>query len=296
MATRFLLILLLVVATSPHAWEMRFSDNAVDFKSDKKLANDPDALPDAELVEGKGKIRKAWLIKPTTRYSHGVLGDAIEAGGLRVELDDGSQLSLELPLNSVFEDRYPRLVDMDDDGVDEIVLVRSYLELGAALSIVKLSHGELRILVQTKPIGKAHRWLNPIGCADLDGDGRQEIAIVETPHIGGILKVYEHDDWSLTEEYRLEGFSNHKIGSRNLRQSALLDINGDGLAELLVPDEGMRDLRVISLANKRIKELERIRHDSDITTEIMTIDVDGDGDLDVTYGLADGRRVELLLP
>lgn len=296
MSARIFITLVLFFSASCQAWEVRYSDQPWSETESFLMPSDGEALPDAEVAIGSGKIRKAWLVMATTRYAHGVLGDTIEAGGLRVELDDGTQLTFELPQNSVFEDRYPRLHDMDGDGIDEILLIRSYLELGAALSVIKLSHDKLKILVQTQPIGKAFRWLNPVGAGDLDGDGRQEIAVVETPHIGGILKVYEYDDGALTEEYRLEGFSNHKIGSRNLRQSTLLDVNGDGLAELLIPAVGMRTLRVISLADRRIKELIRISHDSEITTAIVQRDLDGDGDLDITYGLSDGRRVEVLFP
>lgn len=291
--TAFFILLLLSAQAS--AWELRYQPEHTPI-APAVIPDDPEALPDAEVAIGTGKIRQAWLVMPTTRYDHGVLGDAVEAAGVRVVLDDGSRLTLELPMNSVFEDRYPRLLDLDGDGVDELFLVRSYIDKGAALTVIKLSHGALRILVQTAPIGQAYRWLNPVGGGDLDGDGKQEIAVVETPHIGGILKVYEHNNWSLSEEYRLEGFSNHSIGSRQLGQSTLMDLDGDGLAEMLVPSVGRNELRVITLAGKRIKELHRFRHDSVINTAISKRDVDGDGDLDVTYGLADGRQVELLLP
>ena len=33
-------------------------------------------------------------------------------------------------------------------------------------------------------IGTRFRWLAPLGAADLDGDGRVEIAYAETPHPG----------------------------------------------------------------------------------------------------------------
>ena len=74
---------------------------------------------------------------PTGRYGHGVIGDAIEASGLGVMDDRGVLLDLQLPADSVFEDRYPRFADPDGDGIDEILLVRSYLDLGAALAVIK---------------------------------------------------------------------------------------------------------------------------------------------------------------
>ena len=50
---------------------------------------------------------------------------------------------------------------------------------------------ELKVIAESDPIGLSHRWLNPVGAADFDGDGKMEIAVVITPHIGGTLKLYE---------------------------------------------------------------------------------------------------------
>ena len=38
-------------------------------------------------------------------------------------------------------------------------------------------------------IGTPRRWLAPVGVADLDGDGRAEIAYVETPHRDKVLML-----------------------------------------------------------------------------------------------------------
>ena len=86
---------------------------------------DPDRLPDGLVARGTNRIRACWLTEPTDRYGHGVLGDAIEAGGLTMVLDDGRALSLTLPEDSVFEDRTCRLGDLDGDGRDEALVVRA---------------------------------------------------------------------------------------------------------------------------------------------------------------------------
>ncbi len=39
----------------------------------------PAMLPDGLVVQGARNIAAAWLVGPTDRYAHGVLGDAIEA-------------------------------------------------------------------------------------------------------------------------------------------------------------------------------------------------------------------------
>ncbi|MEC9368067.1 MAG: hypothetical protein VX871_05180, partial [Pseudomonadota bacterium] len=60
----------------------------------------PGALPDGRLASGRLDIRAAWYAKPTNRYGHGVLGDAIEAEALVVENEHKKRFTLELGLDS----------------------------------------------------------------------------------------------------------------------------------------------------------------------------------------------------
>src|SRR5690606_3356641 len=146
-----------------------------------------DALPDGQpaLAPQNGGSAEAWLVAPTERYDHAALGDAIEAGGLLVRLRDGGERRLLLPESEVFEDLRPRLADLDRDGESEIVVVRSSLEEGAVLAVYGLVDDALKLVAEwPRPLGR-HRWLNPVGAADFDGDGVVEIAYVETLHHGG---------------------------------------------------------------------------------------------------------------
>ena len=70
-------------------------------------------LPDGIVSNGGKDIAQAWLTRPTQRYAHGILGDAIEAGGLAVKTRDGAVLELVLPDELVFEDRQARLRDLE---------------------------------------------------------------------------------------------------------------------------------------------------------------------------------------
>ena len=148
-----------------------------------------DMLPDGALSTGSRGIAEAWLTGPTRRYRHGIMGDAIEASGLRVVTSEGRTLEASLGPDSVFEDRLARLADVDGDGRDEVLVVRSYLDAGAALAVYEVRGGALRHKAEAAPIGRPSRWLNPVGVADFDGDGAPEAAAVITPHIGGILII-----------------------------------------------------------------------------------------------------------
>jgi hypothetical protein len=253
-----------------------------------------DALPDGAYAIGIHDIAGAWLVEPTTRYDHGVLGDGVEAGGLRARLRDGRELDYRLPPDAVFEALRPWVIDLDGDGRDEIVVVRSSLEAGAALVAYGVADGKLVRRAETEPIGRPYRWLNPAGVGDFDGDGGLEIAYVETPHMVGILHILSLTGERWRHEGRLTGFSNHALGSRALGLSAVLDLDGDGAEELLLPAAGRRALRVISFAGGRFRELGAIDHRAAIVTDFQVRDRDRNGRADIAYGLADGTLVVLL--
>lgn len=252
-----------------------------------------EGLPDGVVEAGTGSIAAAWLIYPTTRYDHGILGDAIEAAGLRVEFQDGRSADLRLDPPYVFEDRRVRIVDVDGDVTDELLVVRTDANLGAALALYELSKGEIRLRAAAPPIGLARRWLNPVGVADFDGDGRNEIAAVVTPHLAGILTLYREVDGELMPIGFIGGYSNHAIGSREQGMSAVWDVNGDGAADIIVPDRSYRRVAVVSFAGGEIRELGQAFHPAPVVTNIVVGFVSGVRA--AVYGLSDGTVALLRL-
>ncbi|MEO1026766.1 MAG: VCBS repeat-containing protein [Pseudomonadota bacterium] len=158
-------------------------------------------------------ISAARYEDPTTRYAHGVLGDAIEHGTLVMQAGDET-FRIVLPDHRVFEDTEPRLFDVDGDGDREVITVESDANLGARLAIYD-SDG---LVAANDFIGRRNRWLAPAGggAADLDGDGAVELVFVDRPHLAKTLRVYEFRDGALTLEGSLEGVTNHRIGERDI--------------------------------------------------------------------------------
>lgn len=154
------------------------------------------------------EITSARYTEPTTRYAHGVLGDAVEWGALELTLSDGSKLNAVLPERLVFEDLAPRLADLDGDGAPEVITVESDRDRGARLAIWDQSGR----IAATPHIGTRNRWLAPVGAADLDGDGAIEIAYVDRPHLAKQLRIWRFANNSLTEVAAEAGYSNHRIG------------------------------------------------------------------------------------
>ena len=253
-----------------------------------------DILPDGEITVGADRVRHAYLTGPTERYRHGILGDAVEAGGMRIVTRAGRSIAFELPRDSVFEDRRVRLWDVDGDGAAEAVAIRSYLDRGAALAVYRIQENGIAPLAETPALGIPNRWLNPIGVADFDGDGRLEVALVTTPHIGGTLKLYRLQFGRLVEAFRQFGFSNHRIGARELDLSAVLDMNGDGVPDIAVPDASRTSLMVVTFAKGKFRVLARASHENEIDSRILLRDADRDGKPDLVYRLADGSVIAAL--
>lgn len=164
----------------------------------------------AEVVEVTSGDTIARFEGPTDRYGHAIMGNLPEWS--RLCLSDAEQeMCVQLPETAVFEDIAPRLHDLDGDGRKEAVVVESTTSGGAALAVYGFGPQEL-VRTATEPIGQRNRWLAPIGVADFDQNGRLDIAYVETPHLGKILKIVEWQDGRLSLIAKASGFSNHRIG------------------------------------------------------------------------------------
>ncbi|GGB36530.1 hypothetical protein GCM10011316_05860 [Roseibium aquae] len=252
----------------------------------------PNGLPDGAVAQTlSGDIREAWYIEPTGRYGHAILGDGIEAGGLSVKTASGEVMRFVLPDTDVFEDRTPRLADLDGDGRTEVVTIKASVRLGGSVTVYGLRDGTLRELGTTGYIGRANRWLNIAGIDDYLQLGRKQIAYVQTPHIGGTLFLYDFDGSGLTRLVSKTGFSNHAIGSREMDLSATLDATGDGIPDLLLPTDGLRVLKLLSFASGQAREEASITLPGRLASGIVQ-EAAPAGPAFV-FGLADGRTYRL---
>lgn len=206
------------------------------------------ALAAPVAVAETWRILRAQYADPTTRYAHAVLGDDVEYSRLVIEVETapaGSKAVLrsglstvDLPLSRVFEDIAPRLWDVTGDGLPEVVVVETDMALGAQLAVYDASGDKI---AATPHIGQPHRWLAPIGAADLNGDGQIEIAYIDRPHLAKTLRIWRFHRGRLEEVATAKGLTNHRIGE-GIITSGLRDC-GQGV-EIITVDADWR--RVIA--------------------------------------------------
>ncbi len=167
-------------------------------------------------------ILEARFAEPVTRYGHDVLGPGRgEWGSLEFVLDlcpgcaaqRRGEVSLRLPQDRVYEDTAPRLIDTTGNGrADAVVVVEADLAQGARLVVV----GPEGMIAATPFIGTPRHWMAVLGIADLDADGRPEIAYVDRPHLDRVLRVVRLEGRSLVPVADAGGFSNHRFGEAQI--------------------------------------------------------------------------------
>ena len=200
-------------------------------------------LPQSQAVAGTKDIAWAWLASPTRRYPHGALGSAVHAGSVhalvRAEGRTPQVVGHVLAINRVFEDRVPRIIDLDGDGSDEIVLIEADTLRGASLVVlgVQWQQGSASLVERARGpfAGSTFRWLNPVGFADFDGDGKLDVASVTTPHIGGVLTLHHFQPPQLLPFAKAMDVSNHRMGALEQRLAVIVQ-QPDLRPTIIVPD------------------------------------------------------------
>lgn len=209
-------------------------------------------LPESQAVSGRHDLAWVWHASPTRRYPHGALGSPVHAGSVhalaRTRAGAWQTVALALPLNRVYEDRVPRIVDLDRDGREEILLIEADALRGASLVVLGIDHtpeGPRLVERARGPFaGSTFRWLNPVGVADFDGDGQLDVASVVTPHIGGVLQLLHYRPPVLAPFARALDVSNHRMGA--LEQNLAVIVESPGQRPTIVlPDMSRRALHAL---------------------------------------------------
>jgi len=217
----------------------------------EQLVTNYEQLPEAQISKSLDNSVYAAYTTPTEIYSHGILGDRIEAAQLVVVVDSVFY-ELTLPNDYVFEDIRPRLYDVDGDNELEFITIRSNVSMGAAIVIYKIIANQLVEYAFVPEIGTPNRWLNLVAINDLDDDGIVELAWIQTPHIGGILKVAKIEEDTLQVLSETSFYSNHAIGERNLCLSVLTENSNQKV--FYVPNQNRTKIVGFTFENNQLNQ------------------------------------------
>lgn len=272
---------------------LRLGINAVAEPLDLELAgalSRVENVPDGFTIRGEG-LRLYSYSDATERYPHGALGDDIEWGSLVVWSQDAESVvgRYELPADEVFEGLFPLEADLDGDGVGEIVTTVSSAEGGSRL--VVFGHGDdrvLRVIAESDSIGTKFRWLHQIAVAPFGPGAEIEIAVVRTPHIGGIVQFYRlvGDRLELVAS-RAGGYMSHVNGSRNLDQAVAGDFDGDGAVELVVPSRDQGSLIGLRRVGDSVEEVWELELGARLSSNLTAVGT-AEGGLVLGAGTEDG--------
>lgn len=259
------------------------------------------ALPDARLIQGTDG-RVVVLAGATDRYDHGALGDGIEAETIAVlDTRDGLAVEREIDLagRAVIEGTTALLADLGNGDDPEIVVTESDAERGAREVTFTLDG---RRVAAGPAIGSGYRWRHRLAVAPFGPGGREELAAVRTPHIGGEIEFYRRESEQLRIVATLAGYSSHAIGSRVLDGGVAGDLDGDGRTELLVPNRARTHLAGIrrtgsaagttggSGSDGGAREVWRVPVGGTVATNVAATAL-ADGGMAVGVGHANGVRI-----
>lgn len=232
-----------------------------------RLANNYQQLPEKQITKSKDGRFYAQYALPSERYGHGILGDKIEAGQL-VVVADSVFYEFTLAENYVFEDIRPRLYDVDGDDVPEIITIRTNVLQGGGIVIYKIGDNKLLEYAKVPDIGRSFRWLNIVAINDLDNDGMTELVWIETPHIGGTLKVAKIKQGTLEILHTKAQYSNHAIGERNLCLSVLTQQSDKKV--FYVPNQNRSKIIGFTFKNNQLEIVEEITQSVDFSKPLVS--------------------------
>ena len=227
------------------------------------------ALPDARILsDGEGQF--LLLTDPTNEYAHGVLGDGLEAKSATIVSENGEILSKILaPADMVFEAIMPIWADINQDGVREMIITASNAQVGAQILVYQLDG---TLIARSKPIGTGYRWRNQATIAPFGPNGELELVNVITPHLLGKVEFLQLSGDQLVRVAEITGYTSHVIGTRNLDMVLTGDLDGDGLAEVLLPTQDLTALGIIKHTESGAEAIAELPLDGPLSSNLAGIE------------------------
>jgi len=240
------------------------------------------------------------LAERARRAGQGIFGERWEYRSLRLRRLKGEESvswtdhEIDLPAEVLFEDRAVRhVVPAGQPSTDAcgtgFLVIRSHVRHGAALVLYALAPSTgLETRAVSEPLGEPERWRDVIGTVDIVGDGRLRIVEIAEPHQLGRLQLDEVRDGRIEPVATLDGYTSHRFGTVRQGIGALLDVTGDGVADIVVPTRDWRCLAAVTARGGVLREAGRLSCSDALIVDVLIADVNGDGQVDLVAARADG--------
>jgi hypothetical protein len=241
------------------------------------------------------------------------LGDRIEAQGwtlVDTVPQPRVQRTVTLPGGAVIEGIAPIWADLTGDGERNVVVTVSDRREGARI-VVFNTDGER--VAAGPAIGQGFRWRHQLVVAPFGPRNELELAVVRTPHIGGVVEFYrargntleivaevegsEHVEMHPAGDFvptPVAGYRSHTLGSRNLDMAIAGDFDADGHLELLVPTHTHTTLAAIRRVPHGAQIVWSLPVGGQLSTNLSAVTL-ADGRLALGAG-HDHRQLRLWLP
>ena len=252
------------------------------WQKDQETRLPVEALPDSRILTDD-QNRLLFLSNPTDRYTHGVLGDNIEATGITlVETIPEPRIlqTISIPELDVIEGIYPTWADMNNDGEREIIVTLSNAQEGAHIVAFREDGSTI---AEGPAIGTGFRWRHQLVAAPFRASGENLLAVVRTPHIGGVIEFYRLNGNKLEIANTITGISTHSIGSRNLFTAQVGDFDSDDQVELLAPDQSHTRLGIVGMDEEDITWLNL---DAELVTNLAAVTFPDSDAVSLAVGLS----------
>lgn len=235
---------------------------------------EPIIAPDSRIVLSDMGLLAVYANHSDARYSTGVLGDHIEGHSLlMVDIGFGELVGqITLPEPQVFEGIAPFWADVNGDGIPDIVTTVSDDRGGPR---IRAYQPDGTLVAEGPAVGRGGYWRHQLAWANFGFNGEMLLAEVLTPHHGGIVGFFRYDGNGRFERVgRADGYTSHVMNTRNLDMVIAGDFDGDGQAELILPDQERQTLISLALdADNNIVERWSFPLDGTLITNISPVEL-----------------------
>ncbi len=244
---------------------------------------------------GSADINLAYLADPYEGYTSRNLGRAITSRSLKIWKKNGASLKFSLPAPYVVEDVAPTLIDLGRDQLEEVLLpITNANEHTARLGLFVPMDDRIVLAGQSEALAKDH-WFSPIGAADVDGDGQDEIMAIDAPDVNGFLMLFSLQNGQLIQKVRHYGYTNHKVGTLFTHIQAIMDIDGDSLPEILLARNDMLEFTAVSFGKGYLQRLFELKLDAAMNSNMYVATNAAGQPVQVAFLLEDGKVAILSL-